>query len=151
MTLHCVLHRDCAKSAVSCTSKKRALEIISELAAPHLNQSAKPLFESMLSREKIGTTGIGNGIAIPHGRIQGTENAVAILLQCQKAIDFDAIDNQPVDLLFALLVPDDQCQTHLKTLAQIAEKFKDKQFCKQLRHAESDEELYRIMTGNVLE
>ncbi len=150
MTLNCILHRDCAKSAVPCTSKKRALEIISELAAPYLNQKAQPLFECMLSREKMGTTGIGNGIAIPHGRIQGVDHPIAILLQCENAIDFDAIDNKPVDLLFALFVPEDQCQSHLKTLSQIAEKFQNKAFCKQLRYAENDDELYRIMTGNVL-
>lgn len=147
MQLNQVLSLDCTKSAVQCSSKKRALEIISELAASHTGLDANQLFQCMLNREKVGTTGIGNGIAIPHGRLQDSENAVAILLQCEEAIDFNAIDNRPVDILFALLVPEDQCQTHLKTLAQMAERLNDKQTLKQLRRAESDLELYEIMIG----
>ena len=127
-------------------AKKRALEIISEIAAKHLDQNPQPLFECMLNREKMGSTGIGNGIAIPHGRINNCDQAIAVLIQCQDPIPFDAIDNQPVDLLFALLVPDEQCQEHLKTLSCMAEKLSNKQICKQLRTAKSDEELYQILT-----
>lgn len=147
MHLSNVLSLDCTKSAVHCSSKKRALEIISEIAAEHLDQNPQPLFECILSREKMGSTGIGNGIAIPHGRIQNSDKAIAILIQCQDPIQFDAIDNQPVDLLFALLVPDAQCKEHLKTLSSMAEKLSNKQVCKQLRTARSDEELYQIMTN----
>ncbi|OZS46016.1 PTS IIA-like nitrogen regulatory protein PtsN [Photobacterium sanguinicancri] len=128
--------------------KKRALEIISEIAADHLDQNPQPLFECMLSREKMGSTGIGNGIAIPHGRITQSDEAIAILIQCDNPIEFDAIDNQPVDLLFALLVPDAQCKEHLKTLSSMAEKLSNKQICKQLRTAKSDQELYQIMTND---
>ena len=147
MHLSNVLSLDCTKSAVHCSSKKRALEIISEIAAEHLDQNPQPLFECILNREKMGSTGIGNGIAIPHGRIQNSDKAIAILIQCQDPIQFDAIDNQPVDLLFALLVPDAQCKEHLKTLSNMAEKLSNKQVCKQLRTAKSDEELYQIMTN----
>lgn len=147
MHLSNVLSLDCTKSAVHCSSKKRALEIISEIAAEHLDQNPQPLFECILNREKMGSTGIGNGIAIPHGRIQNSDKAIAILIQCQDPIQFDAIDNQPVDLLFALLVPDAQCKEHLKTLSSMAEKLSNKQVCKQLRTARSDEELYQIMTN----
>ncbi len=146
MQLSNVLSLDCTKSAVPCSSKKRALEIISEVAAKHLDQNPQPLFECMLSREKMGSTGIGNGIAIPHGRISSSDQAIAVLIQCQDPIQFDAIDNQPVDLLFALLVPDEQCQQHLKTLSSMAEKLSNKQVLKQLRTAKSDEELYQILT-----
>lgn len=121
MQLSEVLSLDCTKSAVQCSSKKRALEIISEIAALHTGQNATELFECMLSREKMGSTGIGNGIAIPHARMSDSENAVAVLLQCEEPIEFDSIDNRPVDLLFALLVPEDQCKEHLKTLACMAE------------------------------
>ncbi|WP_229767437.1 PTS IIA-like nitrogen regulatory protein PtsN, partial [Vibrio cholerae] len=130
-----------------CSSKKRALEIISEIAALHTGQNATELFECMLSREKMGSTGIGNGIAIPHARMSDSENAVAVLLQCEEPIEFDSIDNRPVDLLFALLVPEDQCKEHLKTLACMAERLNDKQILKQLRNAASDQELYNIMVN----
>ncbi|MGC9552589.1 PTS IIA-like nitrogen regulatory protein PtsN, partial [Vibrio metoecus] len=127
--------------------KKRALEIISEVAALHTGQNATELFECMLSREKMGSTGIGNGIAIPHARMSDSEKAVAVLLQCEEPIEFDSIDNRPVDLLFALLVPEDQCKEHLKTLACMAERLNDKQILKQLRNAESDQELFNIMVN----
>lgn len=100
----------------------------------------------MLNREKMGSTGIGNGIAIPHGRMMDSDQAVAVLLQCQAPIEFDAIDNRPVDLLFALLVPDAQCKTHLKTLSAMAERLNDKSTLKSLRNAQSDQELYDIIT-----
>lgn len=147
MQLNEVLSLDCTKSAVQCTSKKRALEIISEIAAQHSGLDSTQLFECMLSREKVGTTGIGNGIAIPHGRIFDSENAIAVLVQCEEPVDFDAIDNRPVDILFALLVPDDQCKTHLTTLSLMAEKLNDKATLKLLRHAQSDQELYDIMVN----
>ncbi|GLQ71330.1 PTS IIA-like nitrogen-regulatory protein PtsN [Vibrio sp. vnigr-6D03] len=146
MQLSEVLALDCTKSAVQCTSKKRALEIISEVAATHTGQNSTELFECMLNREKMGSTGIGNGIAIPHGRMMDSDQAVAVLLQCQAPIEFDAIDNRPVDLLFALLVPDAQCKTHLKTLSAMAERLNDKSTLKSLRNAQSDQELYDIIT-----
>ena len=103
----------------------------------------------MLSREKMGSTGIGNGIAIPHARMYSSDKAVAVLIQCKDPIEFDAIDNRPVDLLFALLVPEAQCKEHLKTLSSMAERLNDKKTLKQLRHAESDQELFNIMiNGN---
>jgi PTS system nitrogen regulatory IIA component len=145
MQLSDVLSLDCTKSAVHCSSKKRALEIISETAASYTGLDSNELFECMLSREKVGTTGIGNGIAIPHARMTSFDNAVAVLIQCEEAIDFDAIDNRPVDILFALLVPEEQCKTHLKTLAMMAERLNDKPTLKALRKAQSDEELYEIM------
>ncbi len=145
MQLSDVLALDCTKSAVQCSSKKRALEIISEIAADYTGLNANELFECMLSREKMGSTGIGNGIAIPHARMTGFDQAVAILIQCEEPIDFDAIDNRPVDILFALLVPEDQCKEHLKTLGLMAARLNDKLVLKALRKAGSNQELYDIM------
>lgn len=98
MQLSEILSLDCTKSAVHCTSKKRALEMISQIVAEHTGQDSTELFECMLNREKMGSTGIGNGIAIPHARMQSSDKAIAVLLQCDEAIEFDAIDNRPVDL-----------------------------------------------------
>jgi len=147
MQLSEILSLDCTKSAVQCTSKKRALEMISELVAEQTGQSSTELFECMLSREKMGSTGIGNGIAIPHASMQSSDKAIAVLIQCESPVEFDSIDNRPVDLLFALLVPDAQCKEHLKTLASMAERLNDKQILKQLRNAQSDQELYNIMVN----
>ncbi len=81
--------------------------------------------------------------------MQDSEQAIAVLIQCEEPIEFDSIDNRPVDILFALLVPDEQCQLHLKTLAQMAERLNDKATLKQLRQASSDQELYDIMVQPV--
>ncbi|MEZ8825531.1 PTS IIA-like nitrogen regulatory protein PtsN [Vibrio sp. 10N.261.55.A7] len=148
MQLSEVLSLNCTKSAVQCTSKKRALEMISEIVANQTGQNSTELFECMLSREKVGSTGIGNGIAIPHARMNSSDHAIAVLLQCEEPIEFDAIDNRPVDLLFALLVPEEQCKEHLKTLSSMAARLNDKQVLKQLRNAQNDEELYNIMINH---
>lgn len=148
MPLSVVLPLACTRNNIVCTSKKRALEIISELASAQLNLPENTVFDALLTREKVGTTGIGGGIAIPHGKIseECSSNAVGVFLRLEEPIAFDAIDNQPVDLLFALLVPSDQCKTHLHTLSLIAKKLADKTLCRRLRMAKSDEELYSIIT-----
>lgn len=147
MQLIQVLSKDCTRSAVDCQSKKRALEIISELAAEKLAISDNEIFDSLFAREKLGSTGIGQGIAIPHGRISDECPPTAVFIRCQQAISFDAIDKQPVDLLFALLVPEVETKQYLKILAAVAEKLHDKATCKQLRQAKSDEEMYELITS----
>ena len=144
MQLSEILSRDCVRHAVPCSSKKRALEIISEIAADYLDMDSQDIFESLLSREKMGSTGLGQGIAMPHGRLNGDAPPTAILLQCEEPIGFDSLDNQPVDLLVGLLVPEAECQQHLKTLSAFAAKLNDKQLCKKLRAAKSDNELYQL-------
>jgi len=147
LELGTVLTPDCTRSGVHCQSKKRALEIISELAAKQLNLPHQTLFEAILTRERMGSTGIGNGIAIPHGKLEeDTLRAVGVFISLDQPIAFDAVDNQPVDLLFALLVPADQCKTHLHTLSLVAKRLADKTVCRRLRAAQSDEELYAIIT-----
>ncbi|MFO6423257.1 PTS IIA-like nitrogen regulatory protein PtsN [Motilimonas sp. KMU-193] len=145
MQINELLTQDCTLSAVSCSSKKKALEIISELAAGKLNIDAKVVFENLLTRERLGTTGVGCGIAIPHARISDEYPVTGIFIQCESPIDFSAIDNQPVDLLFAVLVPESQCSEHLKTLSLIAGKLSDKQICRQLRAAKTDAELFDVI------
>ncbi|RKF15920.1 PTS IIA-like nitrogen-regulatory protein PtsN [Alginatibacterium sediminis] len=147
MKLTNILSLDCTQSSVQANSKKRALELISEIAATQIDLAPNQIFECLLNREKMGSTGIGQGIAIPHGRIQNDQQPTAVFIRCEQAIGFDSIDSQPVDLLFALLVPEDQCKEHLSTLAEIAKKLNDKSTCKALRHAKSDAELYEIMVA----
>ncbi|ECE7319748.1 TPA_asm: PTS IIA-like nitrogen regulatory protein PtsN [Salmonella enterica subsp. enterica serovar Sendai] len=145
LQLSSVLNQECTRSGVHCQSKKRALEIISELAAKQLSLPPQAVFEAILTREKMGSTGIG--IAIPHGKLEeDTLRAVGVFVQLETPIAFDAIDNQPVDLLFALLVPADQTKTHLHTLSLVAKRLADKTICRRLRAALNDEELYQIIT-----
>lgn len=141
-----VLSLDCTINNVACQSKKRALEIISELAAGQLNLPQQTIFETILNREKMGSTGIGGGIAIPHGKLSDdTPRTLGVFIKLEQPIAFDALDKQPVDLLFALLVPENQCKVHLHTLSLVARRLDDKKLCRRLRSAQSNEELYNIL------
>ncbi|GAB3011796.1 PTS IIA-like nitrogen regulatory protein PtsN [Bowmanella dokdonensis] len=146
MEIKDILSPDCTVCAVPGTSKKRILETISEIASRYLSEiSLDAILTSLLSREKMGSTGIGSGIAIPHGRLAGLDRVVAVLITSGDAVAYDAIDNQPVDIFFAILVPEDQAQGHLQTLATIAAKLNDKDTVRKLRHAQSDQELYEAI------
>ena len=126
-------------------SKKRTLENIAEFICkdiPSLN--ANELFESFIARERLGSTGLGHGIAIPHCRIKSCETIIGSLIKLDQAIDFDAIDGEPVDLLFVLLVPAEATDEHLKVLATLAQMFSDVDFCQQLRNANDDDSLYQL-------
>ena len=124
-------------------SKKRVIEVLSELLAtgqPDL--VARPIFDSLIGRERLGSTGLGHGVALPHGRFNQSQRAVGAFVKLKKGVDFDAIDRQPVDLVFGLLVPDHYTDEHLKILAYLAEMFSDRAFCQQLRETGSDRVLF---------
>lgn len=132
---------------VQADSKKAALEFISKLIAKDLlDTEYEQVFDCLIAREKIGNTGIGHGVAIPHGRIENISQPMGILVHLQKPIDFNAIDNDPVDLFFAVLIPEQSAEQHLKILAALAEKFRHKEFREKLRQAKDDKELYQLAT-----
>jgi len=117
-------------------SKKRVLEQLSQLLADSQTElTQNQVFDSLISRERLGSTGLGRGVAIPHGRIAGSEKALIAMVKLQEGIDYDAVDNQPVDLLFALLVPEHATEEHLQLLAQLAEMLSDDKLVSSLRHA----------------
>ena len=121
-------------------SKKRLLEQIGELlanGAPQLQQNE--IFDALVNREKLGSTGLGKGVAIPHGRLPGLEQPVCAFVGLDTPVDFDAADNQPVDLVFALLVPEDSTEEHLQVLSTIAEIFSDPGICAALRDCQSSD------------
>ncbi|MCV2883662.1 PTS IIA-like nitrogen regulatory protein PtsN [Aestuariibacter sp. AA17] len=147
MEIKDILSPDCTHCAVQGTSKKRILEIISQVVSDHL-PSLEPslILSSLLCREKMGSTGIGNGIAIPHGRIEGLEEVVAALITSDTTVEFDAIDNKPVDIFFAIFVPEGQAEGHLQTLAMIAGKLNDKNTIKRIRSARGNVQLFEAIT-----
>lgn len=129
-----------AKQQIS--SKKRLLEQLAESVGDRLHCNADEVYDALLGREKLGSTGIGNGIAIPHCRLDQANRATIVLMSLETPIDFDSIDRRPVDLIFALLVPPHQCDEHLATLAQIAELAQSEDKLNSLRQAQSNSELY---------
>lgn len=124
-------------------SKKRALELAANtLGDQSGTPAAEQIFSGLLSRERLGSTGIGEGVAIPHCRLPDCEQAVALMMTLETPIDFDAIDNRPVDLLCFLLVPDDGANEHLQTLAGLAELFSQSSVREQLRACSSSAQLF---------
>lgn len=129
-------------------SKKRALEILASTIAEDVPAiDADDLFRRLIARERLGSTGIGHGIAIPHCRVGNCEGTIGALITLKAAIDFDAIDGEPVDVLFAMLVPDHAQDEHLQTLASLAGLLNEADFRARLRGADSDQSLYQVAIG----
>ncbi|MBJ2127965.1 PTS IIA-like nitrogen regulatory protein PtsN [Alteromonas sp. IB21] len=142
MDIQAIVSLDRTECAVQCNSKKRILEIIADIAAKNNeNIDSATVLSSLMSRERMGSTGIGNGIALPHGRLANLEKVIAIIVTCTPAIDFDALDEKPVDIFFALLVPEEQTEGHLQTLATVAGKLSDKETIKAIRRASTSDEI----------
>lgn len=137
-----------ARSLVSVPggSKKRVLEQIANLVARDLpDLDSQDIFENLIAREKLGSTGFGNGIAIPHCRLAGCSAPISAVLHLDAAVDFDAIDGAPVDLLFVLLVPEAATDEHLELLRQIASMLDRSEVRERLRQAQSSENLYQVV------
>lgn len=125
------------------SSKKRVLENIASFICEDIpTLDPLKLFEKLIEREKLGSTGLGKGIAIPHCRINNCTSVIGTLITLDNPVDFYAIDGQKVDLLFVLLVPEEAHEEHLKALAKLAELFSQQQFCDQLRSSKNSEALY---------
>lgn len=125
------------------TSKKRVLENAAGLIAQQSPEfTANELFDSLISRERLGSTAIGKGVAIPHCRAKHCTKSVGALLKLQEAVDFDAQDHEPVDLMFVLLVPEEATEEHLQLLSQIAQRFSDENIRDSLRSANNKENLF---------
>lgn len=128
--------------------KKRALEVLSQmLTAGNETLSAATLFDKLTARERLGSTGIGRGVALPHARMEGSKQALGALLKLPQGVDFDAFDRQPVDLLFALAVPEHFTDEHLKILAELAKMFSNETLCERLRQADSSEAIYKELAA----
>ncbi len=129
------------------SSKKRALEEVSRLLTGHAEfVSEKDVLTSLINREKLGSTGLGHGVAIPHGRLKGLQSAVAAFVKLEQTIDYDAADEQPVDLIFGLLVPQEATSEHLEILAKIAQMFHDEKQVAAIRESSDSAELHRLLT-----
>lgn len=143
MQLGELLTSSATQQGADIASKKRVLEVASEMLATSVNGTdADAIFSGLLNRERLGSTGLGSGVGIPHCRISGADKPAAALLTLAKPIDFDAIDSQPVDLICALIVPDDGNDEHLQTLAGLAELFSNPDALNELRQSPNSDALF---------
>jgi nitrogen PTS system EIIA component len=129
-------------------SKKNALQDLAKRAAEITGLHERAIFDVILERERLGTTGVGNGIAIPHGKLANMERPHGLFARLERAIDFDSIDDRPVDLIFLLLAPETAGADHLKALAQISRLLRDRNICEKLRGTDTPEALYALLTDS---
>lgn len=147
MQLSDIITPERVAAQVQVTSKKRVLETISAIIANHSNTTlgATEIFDSLIARERLGTTAIDNGVAIPHGRMKSNGETIGAFVQLSEGIDCDAMDRKDVTLLFALLVPEESTDEHLQLLARLANMFSDETLREQLRNAPDAQSLYDLL------
>ncbi len=142
-----ILSPQCTATSVDANSRKRVLEAASDLiAAAHSELSGRQLFDELMNRERLGSTGIGDGVAIPHCRLDCNE-ILAAMIVLDHAVDYDAIDDEPVDLLFVLVVPKEETSAHLELLAALARVFSVAENRRLLRNSSSGSELHQQLVG----
>jgi nitrogen PTS system EIIA component len=128
------------------SNKKQVLQELSEKAAGLTGLDARDIFETLLQRERLGSTGVGRGIAIPHGRVAGLKSIVSVFARLEAPIDFEALDEEPVDLIFLLLAPEHAGADHLKALARISRLLREPQSIERLRASHDRAALYAVLT-----
>ena len=143
-----ILSPDSVVDALRVSSKRQVLQDLSERAAAITGLSARELFETILGRERLGTTGVGHGVAIPHGRIDKVDRLYGLFARLAEPIEFESIDDEPVDLIFLLLAPESAGADHLKALAKVSRLLRDKSICEKLRGSDSAEALYVLLTDS---
>jgi len=134
--------------ALKATSKKQVLQELARRAAQDTGLHERNVFDVLLERERLGTTGVGNGIAIPHGRFSALESIYGLFARLESPVDFDAVDDQPVDLVFLLLAPETAGADHLKALARVSRLLRDRTICDKLRGADGADALYAVLTSS---
>lgn len=136
---------DAVISALKAQNKKQALQELAARAAPLAGLGERLLFETLLQREKLGSTAVGNGIAIPHGKVPKLDKMFGLFARLDRAIDFEALDGQPVDLIFLLLAPETAGADHLKALARVARLLRDPDVAQKLRQSRDASAIYAVL------
>lgn len=141
-----ILKPEAVKVIASCTSKKRLFHDLGELAETCYGLSATDVIDALIEREGLGPTGVGQSIALPHARISGLDHVVGMFVRLEKPLNFDAVDRQPVDLVFALLAPENAGVDHLKALALVSRTLRNASVCAKLRANHDPATLHTILT-----
>ena len=146
MPLTNILSAEAVKTIGAVTSKKRLFQELGEIAASVYGIASADVAEALQDRESLGPTGVGQGIALPHARLQGLDGVHGVFLRLEKPLDFESVDRQPVDLVFTLLAPEDAGVDHLKALALVSRTLRDSATCAKLRANSNAATLHTILT-----
>ncbi len=146
MDLSDLLNKDAVVACLKAKSKKQAIQELSTKAAALTGLSEREIFDTLLQRERLGSTGVGHGIAIPHGKLTRLDRLVGVFAKLAKPVDFDSLDDEPVDLVFLLLAPESAGADHLKALARIARQLRDADVTKAVRASSDADEIYGFLT-----
>ena len=145
MTISALLSPDRIFIDTDISSKKRLLEFIASAVATQFHLSQPKIYNNLLNRERLGSTGLGKGFAIPHARLINLDTTIACFIRLNQPVNFEAPDNQPVDLIFAIIIPENATDEHLKILSSLAKIFSQNEICNAIRKASSGEEIARII------
>ncbi|MBI1986265.1 MAG: PTS IIA-like nitrogen regulatory protein PtsN [Rhodospirillales bacterium] len=146
MMINDILVPEAVIADLKATSKKQALQELARRAAEISGLHERTVFDVLMERERLGTTGVGNGIAIPHGKLANLDRLYGLFARLSTPVDFQAIDERPVDLIFVLLAPESAGADHLKALAKVSRLLRDRATCDKLRGTDNAEALFAILT-----
>jgi len=146
MDIEDILTPGAVVAKLKATSKKQALQELARVAADVTGADERAIFEVLLERERLGSTGVGTGVAIPHGKLAGLDRLYGVFARLAHPIDFDAVDDRPVDLMFVLLAPEGAGADHLKALARVSRLLRDPATCDKLRGSDSRDALFALLT-----
>jgi len=146
MALNDIVALNAVIPALKVNGKKQAIQEIAARAAEISGLGERTIFETLLQREKLGSTGIGHGIAIPHGKLQKLDRLFGLFARLERPIDFESLDGQPVDLIFLLMAPEGAGADHLKALARVARLLRDPDVANKLRESRDADALYAVLT-----
>jgi len=147
MELSEIISVDAVRAPVKATSKKRLLQDLADMAEGVYKLPSATVYKALMEREALGPTGVGRGVAIPHARFAGVTQVIGLFVRLDKPVDFEAIDRQPVDLVFALFAPETAGADHLKALARVSRTLRSDSVCAKLRSTFDPSALYAILTG----
>lgn len=150
MDIEDILESGSVIAKLHATSKKQVLQELSKAAGEALGIEARQVFDILVERERLGSTGVGAGLAIPHGKLPGLNRLQGVFARLEKPVEFDSIDDEPVDLVFLLLAPEGSGADHLKALARVSRIMRDRTFCDKLRGSDSADAIYALLVESGL-
>ncbi len=147
MDISNLINMDTIFPKLKVSSKKQLIQELGNIAKNSIKRPVHEIATILMQRERLGSTGVGHGVAIPHGRFAELNKICGIFAKLEKPVNYDALDNQPVDLVFLLLVPEEAGASHLKALAKISRILRDQSVCEKLRGTDSGDAIYAILNS----